>query len=381
MPELEGSTARGDGSTKGFAIPSQAADSSAASDIPLPSTSATTLILYQKSAAVVHGTNHMNGKNVAGRKRTRRAQTLPSQVSNPVDKLLPRHQQKGKLTELEKIRRDMEARTRLRAGPPGVSTDPTASVRISNHPATGLTTDVHWKTQIIELYRDVLAKVEEVQVFVGVAVIVTAAADVINHPDKRLAEELHAEGPAAFANDNHKPEIALGPPLRTLRDMDPGADTALVCAEDQDAAFTSFVDFRPLAAIRTFLFAIPKLWRAVGDDALVNSFITIPSPALLTRPDGAEAEARRLGAVIGRGEEARGGAACAKGGRAVHRGRERVHVLVCMFCINYVKPKKGKAISIGTNEVHTYLEGDIECMATSDNVLNAGFVDSAEGRE
>ncbi|OCH90105.1 mannose-6-phosphate isomerase [Obba rivulosa] len=223
------------------------------------------------------------------------------------------------------------------------------------------------------------------------------------HPDKRLAEELHAEDPAAFADDNHKPEIAvaIGPPLRTLRDRDPGAGAALVCAEDQDAAFTGFVGFRPLAAIRTFLLAVPELWRAVGDDALVDSFITIPSPALLrrvfgallTRPDGAEAEVRALykrvrenvvvgrgaGAAIGRGEDAE------EAGRLVLKVGEQypgdVGMLACVFCMNYVKLKKGEAVYIGADEVHAYLEGDIvECMATSDNVLNAGFVDPAERR-
>jgi mannose-6-phosphate isomerase len=42
--------------------------------------------------------------------------------------------------------------------------------------------------------------------------------------------------------------------------------------------------------------------------------------------------------------------------------------------MNLVTLKKGEAIYIGADEVHAYLEGDIiECMAVSDNVINAAF--------
>ncbi|KAF8524682.1 RmlC-like cupin domain-containing protein [Hysterangium stoloniferum] len=52
-----------------------------------------------------------------------------------------------------------------------------------------------------------------------------------------------------------------------------------------------------------------------------------------------------------------------------------VGVLVAPFLMNLVTLSKGEAVYIGADDAHAYLSGDIiECMAASDNVVNAAFV-------
>ncbi|KAF8524694.1 RmlC-like cupin domain-containing protein [Hysterangium stoloniferum] len=52
-----------------------------------------------------------------------------------------------------------------------------------------------------------------------------------------------------------------------------------------------------------------------------------------------------------------------------------VGVLVAPFLMNLVTLSKGEAGYIGADDAHAYLSGDIiECMAASDNVVNAAFV-------
>lgn len=47
--------------------------------------------------------------------------------------------------------------------------------------------------------------------------------------------------------------------------------------------------------------------------------------------------------------------------------------------MNFAKLQKGEALWIGADEVHAYLAGDIiECMALSDNVVNAAFAPPGE---
>ncbi|EIW57378.1 mannose-6-phosphate isomerase [Trametes versicolor FP-101664 SS1] len=199
------------------------------------------------------------------------------------------------------------------------------------------------------------------------------------HPDKGLAEQLQQKDPSNFVDANHKPEIAvcIGEPLGEAR------------IGDKDTAFTGFVGFRPLDEIKTFLQKVPELPLAIGDTMLIASFIKDPSTDLLKRI---------YGTLLKRGVEARGDVTSAitkleerikKGGKlSIPDGDELAQlvlkvnaqypgdagVLATTFFMNFAKLKKGEAIYIGADEVHAYLEGDIiECMAISDNVVNAAF--------
>ncbi|KAI0671529.1 mannose-6-phosphate isomerase [Trametes maxima] len=208
------------------------------------------------------------------------------------------------------------------------------------------------------------------------------------HPDKGLAEQLQQKDPSNFVDANYKPEIAIaiGEPLAHAGSATKDGE---VHVGDEDIAFTGFVGFRPLEEINVFLQKVPELAQAVGDATLVSNFGKSPST------DGLR---RIFGSLLRRGVEARDEIATAlstleqriKRGESfgIPNGDELARliievnsqypgdagVLATTFFMNLAKLKKGEAIYIGADKVHAYLEGDIiECMAISDNVVNAAF--------
>ncbi|RPD61165.1 mannose-6-phosphate isomerase [Lentinus tigrinus ALCF2SS1-7] len=213
------------------------------------------------------------------------------------------------------------------------------------------------------------------------------------HPDKDLAKQLQLKDPSNFVDSNHKPEIAvaIGEPLATTRSKvakRQGDEQEVV--GDTDTAFTGFVGFRPLEEIKGFLQAVPELGEAIGDSRLVSSFIHSPSKDLLRQI---------FGKLLKRGVEAReelvkpisqlqdrikqsGGNLGFYNSEELARLVLKVNkqypgdagVLATTFFMNFAKLRKGESIYIGADEIHAYLEGDIiECMAVSDNVVNAAF--------
>lgn len=196
---------------------------------------------------------------------------------------------------------------------------------------------------------------------------IAAALPLQVHPDKELAESLHQRDPSSFIDANHKPDIAvaIGVPLPDYLE-----------GEDEGVAFTGFIGFQPLESISRSLQVIPELWRAVGNDGLVTSFITIPSEALLkrvyteliSRPrDTVEKEVRGLaerirysvkkgyGAGAGRGKDAEEKAKLVDKIEMQYSGD--VGVFATVFFMNFVKLKRGEAVYIGADQVHAYLEG------------------------
>ncbi len=204
------------------------------------------------------------------------------------------------------------------------------------------------------------------------------------HPDKALAERLHAEDKAQFVDDNHKPEIAVA-----LSD-----------------GFRGFVGFKESERIVESLKAVPELTEAIANDEDVSRFVQDKSrdalksifSALLTADE--DVVKRCVGRLVERidrqGADAVGGD---KNAAELVRTLNEQHpfdvgVLAAPFFMNLVTLNRGEAIYIGADEAHAYLEGGeydiylfdllthgnwqlsdiIECMAVSDNVLNAAFV-------
>ncbi|TCD71530.1 hypothetical protein EIP91_008911 [Steccherinum ochraceum] len=205
------------------------------------------------------------------------------------------------------------------------------------------------------------------------------------HPDKALAERLHAQDAKEFVDANHKPEIAvaIGEPLTSDGGWGEGV------------AFTGFVGFRPFDAIRNALRGVPELVQAVGNDDAVNAFLQDPSKESLKAIFSSLIERGAMDpAVIKEQVRALVEKIKSKGGDVL--GEEQlarvvlkvdsqypgdVGVFATTFFMNLVKLKKGEAVYIGADEIHAYLEGDIiECMAVSDNVLNAAFTNQAEAQ-
>jgi len=72
---------------------------------------------------------------------------------------------------------------------------------------------------------------------------VNKALSIQAHPDKKLAEVLHAQRPDLYKDDNHKPEMIIA-----LTD------------------FEALCDFRPFSVIRQHIVEVPQLARCIGDN-------------------------------------------------------------------------------------------------------------------
>ncbi|KAF2231726.1 mannose-6-phosphate isomerase [Viridothelium virens] len=194
------------------------------------------------------------------------------------------------------------------------------------------------------------------------------------HPNKKLAEQLHSKDAKNYPDDNHKPEmtIAITP-------------------------FTGLCGFRPLAEISHFLSSIPPLRSLVGEENAKNFEDTVRGldetankkalqqafTALMeTTPERLEPAAKQLvESAKKEGENFAAGGVEATNGKELSRLMQTldsqfpgdIGLFVCFF-LNYVKLEVGEAMFLKADDIHAYLTGDIiECMASSDNVVRAGF--------
>ncbi|EJC97908.1 mannose-6-phosphate isomerase [Fomitiporia mediterranea MF3/22] len=185
------------------------------------------------------------------------------------------------------------------------------------------------------------------------------------HPDKELGEKLNKEDAVQFFDSNHKPEIAVA-----LAD-----------------GFKGFVGFREPKLIAKDLENIPELGEAIANDEEIARFIReqdkaslklVFSKLLSTSTESvSQAVSKLMGRVKRHGAAAIGGNTSQTDLVKILNAQypQDVGVLAAPFFMNLVTLNRGEAIYIGADEAHAYLEGDIiECMAVSDNVLNAAFV-------
>ncbi|KAL0942913.1 Mannose-6-phosphate isomerase 1 [Colletotrichum truncatum] len=201
------------------------------------------------------------------------------------------------------------------------------------------------------------------------------------HPNKKLAEKLHARDPKNYPDDNHKPEMAIA-----------------------ITPFEGLCGFRPLAEISHLLSTIPPLKSLVKEDKADEFINTIKgeedseSPETRERNKTAlqhvfasllsatteeiEKETERLVSLAkSEGSNFAGGGAGPSDGETLSELTVRNHAafgadigLFVLFFLNYVKMEPGEAMFLRADDIHAYLSGDIiECMAASDNVVRAGF--------
>jgi len=197
---------------------------------------------------------------------------------------------------------------------------------------------------------------------------VRKALSIQSHPDKKLAEQLRQDHPQWYADDNHKPEMALA-----ISD-----DFAALCC------------FRPLPELLAMLADTPELAQLVGP-ALVASLGDTTTPdagkqalrsaftALMTslQPAISSAVAQLVARLAA--QQALAGSTSLSPHEALalqldvqYPGGD-VGVLSAFF-LNLVRLRAGQALYLAANEPHAYLEGElVECMATSDNVIRAGL--------
>jgi len=196
---------------------------------------------------------------------------------------------------------------------------------------------------------------------------ISKALSIQAHPDKRLAEQLHASRPQVYKDGNHKPEMAI-----SLTD------------------FEALCGFRPLEELVAHLVLYPELRALVGEE----------EQALLEKAAGEgageEEEREALKAVFSsymhaseeRTTEQVAVLAARLEGKEKRETADDLEKLILRllahfpgdrgvfgpFFLNYVRLGPGKAFVMQANEPHAYLSGDIlECMACSDNVVRVGL--------
>ncbi|RMZ03895.1 hypothetical protein D0862_05484 [Hortaea werneckii] len=201
------------------------------------------------------------------------------------------------------------------------------------------------------------------------------------HPNKKLAEQLHQRDGKNYPDDNHKPEmtIAITP-------------------------FDGLCGFRPLAEIVHFLKSVPSLRQLVGEQAAKSFEETVKGQETSTdeiqakknksalqqafkalmqsKPEDIQQQATQLIA-----QAKHEGASFAAGGTESSSGKTLSDLMLRLdsqfpadiglfvsFFLNYIQLSVGEAMFLKADDIHAYLSGDIiECMASSDNVVRAGF--------
>ncbi|KAK5992164.1 Mannose-6-phosphate isomerase [Cladobotryum mycophilum] len=195
------------------------------------------------------------------------------------------------------------------------------------------------------------------------------------HPNKSLAEQLHAKDPKNYPDDNHKPEMAIA-----------------------ITPFEGLCGFRPLDEVVHFLDNVAPLRRLVGEDN-ASQFIQASKqegdePAkkkTLQKAFGGlmssstDDIAKEVSALVDLAKSeganfAAGGVSSTKGDvlaelvTRLHGQFEADIGIFVLFFLNFVTLEPGEALFLVADDIHAYVSGDIiECMAASDNVVRAGL--------
>jgi len=199
------------------------------------------------------------------------------------------------------------------------------------------------------------------------------------HPNKKLAEQLHKKDGKNYPDDNHKPEmtIAITP-------------------------FDGLCGFRPLNEVAHFLQNVPSLRRLVGEEDAKRFEQTVSGheedssraeenkkalqSAFTSLMNSSPEDIQKAAPTLTQQAKDEGAKFAGDGGPS-NDGQELADLMVRLdgqfpgdiglfvtFFLNYVKLEVGEAMFLKADDIHAYLSGDIiECMASSDNVVRAGF--------
>ncbi|KAB8346279.1 hypothetical protein FH972_023323 [Carpinus fangiana] len=212
---------------------------------------------------------------------------------------------------------------------------------------------------------------------------ISKALSIQAHPNKKLAEQLHAKDSKNYPDDNHKPEMTIAV-----------------------TPFDGLCGFRPLAEIAHLLETVKPLRELVGEDAASDFQSSIKGHETDSSTSQTSANKKALQkaftALMANGQDtsrlakastalvaaAKSEGADFAGGRCgPTSGKELSELVVRLdgqfpkdvglfvfFFLNYIKLEVGEAMFLKADDIHAYLSGDIiECMASSDNVVRAGF--------
>ncbi|KJZ73832.1 Mannose-6-phosphate isomerase [Hirsutella minnesotensis 3608] len=259
---------------------------------------------------------------------------------------------------------------------------PYAELWMGTHPSNPSKELITGRT-LLDLFADnrallsgtVAAKYGDKLPFLFKVLSINKALSIQAHPNKRLAEQLHARDPKNYPDDNHKPEMAIA-----------------------ITPFEGLCGFRPLAEIAHFLETVQPLRQLVGEDnakGLVNAAKTEDDKdggkAALKKAFGglmsssAEDVAQHVPKLVelanSEGSEFAGSGVASTSGATLSELVVRLHGqfgqdigLFVLFFLNFVRLQPGEALFLVADDIHAYVSGDImECMAASDNVVRAGL--------
>jgi mannose-6-phosphate isomerase len=233
------------------------------------------------------------------------------------------------------------------------------------------------------LSRSVAARYGNKLPFLFKVLSINKALSIQAHPNKKLAEKLHARDPKNYPDDNHKPEmtIAITP-------------------------FEGLCGFRPLDEIAHFLDNVPALRELIGEDVAKEFVDTVRRHSgQETNSEDAPAEMREVlkkafaavmsastdalasatnklvsaaasegASFAGNGVSSTSGSTLSELVTRLHGEFGPDHGLFVLFFLNYVVLQPGEALFLRADDIHAYLSGDVvECMAASDNVVRAGL--------
>ena len=199
------------------------------------------------------------------------------------------------------------------------------------------------------------------------------------HPNKSLAEQLHARDPKNYPDDNHKPEMAIA-----------------------ITPFEGLCGFRPLAEIAHFLENLAPLRRLVGEEAAgeLVKLVKGSSEEAEVNETNKKALKKAFGGLMSssaqdvekeipelvslaksEGAEFAGSGVASTSGAVFSELVTRLNGefgadigIFVLFFLNFVKLNPGEALFLVADDIHAYVSGDIiECMAASDNVVRAGL--------
>lgn len=183
------------------------------------------------------------------------------------------------------------------------------------------------------------------------------------------------------SDDNHKPEMTIAV-----------------------TPFDGLCGFRPLAEIAHFLQNVPSFRKLVGEEEASTFEKTVKGKETSDKDEDVKANKKALQSaftkVMNTDKDALASASkalleaaksegrkFAGSGGPSNDGKELADLVVRLdsqfpgdiglfvqFFLNYVKLEIGEAMFLKADDIHAYLSGDIiECMASSDNVVRAGF--------
>ncbi|EFR00538.1 mannose-6-phosphate isomerase [Nannizzia gypsea CBS 118893] len=205
------------------------------------------------------------------------------------------------------------------------------------------------------------------------------------HPNKKLAESLHARDSKNYPDDNHKPEMTIAV-----------------------TPFEGLCGFRPLAEIVHFLRAVEPLRDLVGTEAAEAFEKTVSGQETAQDEEATQKNKMALREVftklmqssqesitnatqklISAAESSPDSFATSSASPDNNPANpsELAQLVIrlngqfpndiglfVLFFLNFIKLEPGEAMFLKADDIHAYISGDIvECMASSDNVVRAGF--------